>query len=106
MQAENETETEKILQPIIETIRDRFGNFIISEDNKTLEGVILAELAKTNSTLSTAEMHTSGAISARLNPKVGDLLLFPNYLMHTAYPFNIDAERRSFSFNVKILFKK
>ena len=41
-----------------------------------------------------------------LNPKVGDFLLFPNYLMHTAYPFNIDAERRSFSFNVKILFKK
>ena len=41
-----------------------------------------------------------------LNPKVGDLVLFPNYLMHTAYPFNINAERRSFSFNVKILFKK
>ena len=41
-----------------------------------------------------------------LNPKVGDLVLFPNYLMHTAYPFNIDAERRSFSFNVKILFRK
>tara|TARA_B100000767_G_scaffold217379_1_gene205070 strand:+ start:71 stop:661 length:591 start_codon:yes stop_codon:yes gene_type:complete len=41
-----------------------------------------------------------------LNPKVGDLVLFPNYLMHTAYPFNIDAERRSFSFNVKIRLKK
>jgi len=41
-----------------------------------------------------------------LNPKVGDLVLFPNYLMHTTYPFNINAERRSFSFNVKILFKK
>ena len=41
-----------------------------------------------------------------LNPKVGDLVLFPNYLMHTAYPFNTDDERRSFSFNVKILFKK
>ena len=41
-----------------------------------------------------------------LNPKLGDLLIFPNYLMHTAYPFNIDGERRSFSFNVKILFKK
>jgi len=26
-------------------------------------------------------------------------------LMHTAYPFNIDGERRSFSFNVKVLFK-
>ena len=41
-----------------------------------------------------------------LNPKLGDLLIFPNYLMHTAYPFNIDGERRSFSFNVKILFQK
>ena len=39
-------------------------------------------------------------------PKVGDLILFPNYLMHTAYPFNINGERRSFSFNVKIIFKK
>ena len=41
-----------------------------------------------------------------LNPKLGDLLIFPNYLMHTAYPFNVDGERRSFSFNVRILFKK
>ncbi|MDA9654570.1 2OG-Fe(II) oxygenase family protein [Candidatus Pelagibacter sp.] len=40
-----------------------------------------------------------------LNPKLGDLLIFPNYLMHTAYPFNIDGERRSFSFNVKVFFK-
>ena len=40
-----------------------------------------------------------------LKPKVGDLMLFPNYLMHTAYPFNVDGERRSFSFNVKIIFK-
>jgi uncharacterized protein (TIGR02466 family) len=41
-----------------------------------------------------------------LNPKVGDLLIFPNYLMHSAYPFNVDGERRSFSFNAKISFKK
>ena len=39
-------------------------------------------------------------------PKERDLLIFPNYLMHTAYPFNINAERRSFSFNAKIIFKK
>ena len=39
-------------------------------------------------------------------PKVKDLLIFPNYLMHTAYPFNIKGERRSFSFNAKIYFKK
>ena len=39
-------------------------------------------------------------------PKVRDLLIFPNYLMHTAYPFNINGERRSFSFNVKLIYKK
>ena len=38
-------------------------------------------------------------------PKIREMLIFPNYLMHTAYPFNIDGERRSFSFNVKIIFK-
>ena len=35
-------------------------------------------------------------------PKVGDVILFPNYLMHTAYPFKSDGERRSFSFNIEI----
>ena len=41
-----------------------------------------------------------------LKPKVGDLMIFPNYLMHTAYPFNVDGERRSFSFNAKIILNK
>lgn len=36
------------------------------------------------------------------NPKVGDVILFPNYLMHTAYPFTGNGERRSFSFNAEI----
>ena len=39
-------------------------------------------------------------------PKTRDLLIFPNYLMHTAYPSNIEGERRSFSFNAKIFYKK
>ena len=41
-----------------------------------------------------------------LKPKLGNLLIFPSYLMHSAYPFNVDGERRSFSFNAKIIFKK
>tara|TARA_B100000886_G_scaffold338118_1_gene300283 strand:- start:800 stop:1408 length:609 start_codon:yes stop_codon:yes gene_type:complete len=36
------------------------------------------------------------------HPKVGDVILFPNYLMHTAYPFKSNGERRSFSFNLEI----
>jgi len=38
-------------------------------------------------------------------PKIKDLLIFPNYLMHTAYPFNIEGDRRSLSFNAKIILK-
>jgi uncharacterized protein (TIGR02466 family) len=38
-------------------------------------------------------------------PKIKELIIFPNYLMHTAYPFNIEGERRSFSFNAKIILK-
>ena len=36
------------------------------------------------------------------SPKIGDVLLFPNYLMHTVYPFSTKGERRSFSFNAEI----
>ena len=90
--------------------------------NGQLSGVGYLKIPKNmnqNKTIKNKKIKTNGTIDFingqrnflsesiyNLNPKVGDLLLFPNYLMHTAYPFNIDAERRSFSFNVKILFKK
>ena len=36
-------------------------------------------------------------------PEVGDFYLFPNYLMHTVFPFtDTDEERRSISFNAKV----
>ena len=35
-------------------------------------------------------------------PKVGDIIFFPNYLMHTAYPFHVEGERRSFSLNIQL----
>ena len=36
-------------------------------------------------------------------PKVGEFIFFPNYLMHTVYPFkNKNSERRSISFNASI----
>ena len=37
-----------------------------------------------------------------INPKVGEFWLFPNYLMHTVYPFYGNEERRSVSFNANI----
>jgi len=90
--------------------------------NGQLSGVGYLKIPKNmnqNKTIKNKKINTNGTIDFingqrsflsksiyNLNPKVGDLLLFPNYLMHTAYPFNIDAERRSFSFNIKIIFKK
>ena len=39
----------------------------------------------------------------RVTPKVGDFYFFPNYLMHTVYPFSgSDEERRSVSFNATV----
>ena len=39
----------------------------------------------------------------RVTPKVGDFYFFPNYLMHTVYPFTgSEDERRSVSFNANI----
>ena len=36
-------------------------------------------------------------------PKVGDFYFFPNYMMHTVFPFkDTNEERRSISFNAKI----
>mgnify|MGYP001257003515 CR=1 FL=1 len=42
-------------------------------------------------------------VMLNIEPKVGDFYFFPNYLMHTVYPFkNQSAERRSISFNALI----
>ncbi len=38
-----------------------------------------------------------------IKPKVGDFYFFPNYLMHTVFPFrSSEEERRSISFNALI----
>ena len=37
-----------------------------------------------------------------VKPELGDFYLFPNYLMHSVYPFYGNDERRSISFNAKI----
>ena len=35
-------------------------------------------------------------------PEIGKIYLFPNYLMHSVYPFHGEGERRSISFNAYI----
>ena len=39
-------------------------------------------------------------------PEVGKMLIFPSWLRHTVYPFDVDGERRSMSFNAYYVDKK
>ena len=54
------------LAPVEREVRKRFGNFILAEDDRTLEGVVLAELADRQATLTLIETFTSGQIAARI----------------------------------------
>lgn len=54
------------LAPVEQEVRKRLGNFILAEDDCTLEGVVLAELGSRQATLSLVETFTSGQIAARI----------------------------------------
>ena len=76
--------------------------------NMTDNKMVKNKKIKTNGTIDFVNGQRSFLSKSIYNvvPKIRDLIVFPNYLMHTAYPFNIEGERRSFSFNAKIIFKK
>ena len=69
-------EVERKLAPVQAEVRKRLGNFILAEDDETLEGVVLAALAKVSGTLSVVESFTSGGIAARLAHRPGAEKLF------------------------------
>jgi nicotinamide-nucleotide amidase len=64
------------LAPVEAEVRRRLGNFIVAEDEQTLEGVVLAALRARNASLALAETFTSGSIAARLAPAEGAERLF------------------------------
>jgi len=57
---------ERKLGPVQAEVRKRLGNFILAEDDQTLEGVILATLAGRGASLSIVETVTGGQIAARI----------------------------------------
>lgn len=54
------------LAPVAQEVRRRIGNFILAEDDETLEGVVLSLLAEWRATLAVAETLTGGQVAARL----------------------------------------
>jgi nicotinamide-nucleotide amidase len=55
------------LAPVTAEVKKRLGNFIMAEDDQTLEGVTLKALADQNATLTVVETFTGGQISARIS---------------------------------------
>ena len=59
-------EVRRKLQPVQTEVRKRLGNFIMAEDDQTLEGVVLAASTEQQATLALVETFTSGHIAARI----------------------------------------
>jgi len=59
-------EIEAKLAPVQEEVRRRLGNFILGEDDQTLEGVVLKALAAEGGSLAVVETFTGGQIAGRI----------------------------------------
>jgi nicotinamide-nucleotide amidase len=68
IQARDMNEARAKLEPVEAELRSRIGNFILAEDDDTLEGVVRKLLLERESTLAVVEDFTGGQITARLSP--------------------------------------
>ena len=64
------------LAPVEQEVRRRIGNFILAEDDDTLEGVVLSLLAERCASLAVAETLTGGQVAARLLALAGAETVF------------------------------
>ena len=74
------------LEPVEREVRKRVGNFILGEDDQTLEGVILKELQGQAGTLSLVETFTSGQMASRLAHLPGADAVFRRGVVARALP--------------------
>ena len=64
------------LAPVEHEVRKRLGNFILAEDEATLEGSIIDQLTRRQASLTVVETFTSGQIAARVAPLPGAEVVF------------------------------
>src|SRR6266699_4543928 len=72
---------ERKLGPVVAEVRKRLGNFIMAEDDDTLEGVILEALRERGGSLTLVETFTSGQMAARVAPQPGAESVFRRALV-------------------------
>jgi len=67
----DQAEIDAKLAPVVAEVRKRLGNFILAEDDDTLEGVILKALQRAEGSLALVETFTGGQMAARIMPLPG-----------------------------------
>ena len=72
----DDADIDEKLGPVVAEIRERLGNFILAEDDDTLEGVILKALRERGGSLALVETFTGGQMAARIAPLPGAEDLF------------------------------
>src|SRR5580658_6834294 len=71
VRGDDEADIDRKLAPVVAEVRKRLGNFILAEDDDTLEGVILKALAARDGSLTLVETFTGGQMAARIAPLPG-----------------------------------
>ena len=69
-------DVQRKLAPATAEVRRRLGNFILAEDDRTLEGVVLAALRDQGASLALVETFTAGQIAARIGHLPGAERIF------------------------------
>lgn len=64
--SDSESKAHNIIEPVVEKIKSRVGEFIYAEDNVSIETVVSKMLVEKNLTISTAESCTGGLVSSTL----------------------------------------
>src|SRR5471030_898404 len=67
----DEADLERRLAPVEAEVRKRLGNFVVAEDDQSLESIVLAALKTAGQTLAIGETVTGGIVAARIAPLAG-----------------------------------
>lgn len=86
VRGDDDADLERRLAPVEAEVRRRLGNFIVAEDDQTLEGVVLAALKSHDATIAVAETVTGGHLAARLAPHPSAAAIFRRGVIGAATP--------------------
>src|SRR6266478_5365924 len=71
VRGDDDADIARKLEPVVAEVRKRLGNFIMAEDDDSLEGMILKALTARSGSLTLVEMFTGGQMAARISPLPG-----------------------------------